>query len=62
MRRCAGKYQTTPLLPGSPLDDPEVISKEVFFIPFFPGNFPENLQFFELVHQFIGRLVTDAKR
>ena len=30
------------LLPGSPLDDPYVIDKEIFFIPFFTGNFFEN--------------------
>ena len=30
------------LLPGSPLDDPEVIDKEIFLIPFFTGDFFEN--------------------
>ena len=50
------------LLPGSPLDDPDVIDKEIFLIPFFTGNFFENFEFFELVHQIICGLVTDAKR
>ena len=50
------------LLPGSPLDDPDVIDKEIFFVPFFTGNFFENFEFFELVYQIIGWLVTDAKR
>jgi hypothetical protein len=50
------------LLPGSPLDDPDVIDKEIFLIPFFTGNFFENFEFFELVYQIIGWLVTDAKR
>ena len=30
------------LLPGSPLDDPDVIDKEIFLIPFFTGDFFEN--------------------
>jgi hypothetical protein len=30
------------LLPGSPLDDPYVIDKEIFLIPFFTGDFFEN--------------------
>ena len=50
------------LLTGSPLDDPDVIDKEIFLIPFFTGNFFENFEFFELVYQIIGWLVTDAKR
>jgi hypothetical protein len=49
------------LLPGSPFDNPEVIAKKIFLVPFFTGNLPENLEFFELVDQIIGRLVTDAK-
>ena len=50
------------LLPGSPFDNPQVIDKEIFLIPFFTGNFFENFQFFELVYQIIGWLVTDTKR
>jgi hypothetical protein len=47
--------------PGPTFDDPDIIGKEIFLIPLFPGNFLENSQLFKLVHQIIRGLVTDAQ-
>ena len=47
--------------PGPAFDDPDIIGKEIFLIPFFPGNFFENSELLKLVYQIIRGLVTDTQ-